>query len=303
MDEAFITSAYNTNRVNSIAGLLHAQGYATSFFHGGNNGSMGFDNFSLLAGFDKFYGRNEYKGPVTDYDGSWGIYDEPFFNFFKNEIDKMTQPFCTTVFSISSHHPYAIPLIYKNKFPKGKQLIHASVGYADFSLLTFFKAASLTPWFNNTLFVITADHTGPAFETYYQTSKGIFEIPIIYYCPSDSSFKGISERITQQCDIFPSILDYLHYNGTFSAFGTSAFKQKDNFAVNYNNNLYQYFNQDYMLQFDGDSTIGFYQYRRDSFLLNNLAGKNMQTQHDLELKTKAVIQQYRQGMIHNSLVK
>ena len=303
MDEAFITSAYNTNRINSIAGLLHAKGYVTSFFHGGNNGSMGFDNFSSLAGYDKFYGRNEYIGPATDYDGSWGIYDQPFFRFFKNEIDKMPVPFCTTIFSISSHHPYALPNIYKNKFPKGKQPIHESVGYADFALQTFFNAASTSSWFNNTLFVITADHTGPAYETYYQTSKGIFEIPIIFYCPSDTSLKGISGRITQQADIFPSILDYLNYSGSYSAFGTSAFKEKDNFAVNYNNNLYQYFNQDYLLQFDGDSTVGFYQYHRDSFLLKNLAGRNIEAQHDLELKTKAVIQQYHQSMIHNSLVK
>ena len=210
MDEPFITSAYNTNKINSVAGILKKEGYHTIFFHGGNNGTMGIENFSMLAGYEKYSGRNEYTGPASDYDGSWGIYDVPYFSFFKSQMDQIGEPFCSTIFSLSSHHPYSLPPAYANKFPKGDQPIYQSVGYADFALQNFFNLASQASWYANTLFVITADHTGPANSPYYQTSKGIFEIPIIYYCPSDSTLRGINTNVTQQGDILPSILDFLY---------------------------------------------------------------------------------------------
>ncbi|MEO8148380.1 MAG: sulfatase-like hydrolase/transferase, partial [Bacteroidia bacterium] len=149
MNEPFITSVYDGNKINSFAGLLKKKGYSTAFFHGGNNGTMGFDNFTAAAGYDKYYGRNEYgKG---DYDGNWGVYDEPFYRFFVSKINAMKQPFHTAIFSLSSHHPYSIPPQYKNKFPKGTLPIHESIGYADYALKTFFENASRQPWFDSTL--------------------------------------------------------------------------------------------------------------------------------------------------------
>ena len=303
MDEPFITSAYNTNRINSVAGSLRTKGYTTAFFHGGNNGTMGLENFSPLAGFEKYFGRDEYNGPEADYDGNWGIFDEPYFLFFKKQLDQMQQPFCVTFFSLSSHHPYAIPEHLQNKFPKGKQAIHESVGYADYSLQSFFKAAAHSTWYANTLFIITADHTGPAAQPYYRTAKGIFDVPIIYYAPADTGLKGLSDHVTQHADIYPSILDYLHFHEPFSAFGSSVFNSSEHYAANYTNNLFQFFDNQYMLQFDGENTVGYYAYKKDSFLLNNLAGQNNSVQYNLERKTKALIQQYRQAMIHNTLAK
>ncbi len=303
MDEPFITSAYNTSKINSVAGILKKQGYHSAFFHGGNNGTMGFENFSMLAGYEKYSGRNEYVGPASDYDGSWGIYDVPYFAFFKSQMDRIEKPFCSTIFSLSSHHPYSLPPSYKNKFPKGDQPILQSVGYADFALQNFFRLASQASWYSNTLFVITADHTGPAISPYYQTSKGIFEIPIIYFCPADSALNGINNNVTQQCDILPSILDYLYLNEHFSSFGNSVFSSDDHFSINYNSNLFQFFDNEYMLQFDGENTVGFYHYSTDSFLVNNLNGQKLSKQHQLEMKTKAVIQQYRKAMLQNTIIK
>ncbi len=302
MNESFISSAYNVNRFNSLAGLLKPFGYSSAFFHGGNNGTMGFESFSYLSGYQKYYGRNEYKGPSTDYDGSWGIYDEPYYRFFISEMNKIKQPFYSTFFSLSSHHPYSIPAIYKNKFPKGDQPIYESIGYADHALEIFFTEANKTNWYNNTLFVITADHTGPAFAPYYKTSKGIFEVPIIYYAPGDSFLTGLSSVVTQQCDILPSVLDYLNFPSEFSAFGNSIFRNGDAFALNYTGNLFQYFSNEYMLQSDGDEIVGIYKYRTDSMLRNNIVN-SFADKNRLTLKANAVLQQFRQSMIHNSIVK
>ncbi len=303
MDEPFITSAWNTNYISSIASSLKPFGYKSTFFHGGNNGTMGFDSYCNLIGYDEYNGRNEYDGSKSDYDGNWGIFDEPFYQFMIRKMNKMPQPFLSTVFSLSSHHPYTIPAPYKNKFPKGTQEIHESIGYADFALRTFFKEASKQPWFKNTLFVITADHTGPASGAYYTTRQGIYEIPILFY-EANSVLKGESDLVAQQIDIFPTVLDYLHYKGNFSSFGQSLLSNVPmHGAVNYMNNSWQLITSNYSLLFDGNKTTGLYDLKKDSLLQNNLNVLLPDTIRYYEPFLKAILQQYRQGLIHNTIVK
>lgn len=305
MDESFISSGYNTNAINGIASLLKNEGYTGYFFHGGNNGTMGFESFSPLAGFSNYYGRNEYDGPETDYDGSWGIFDEPFYQFMRRKLDASKQPFCSVFFSLSSHHPFTIPDQYINRFPKGSHPLFESLGYADHSLKTFFDLVKKSTWFNNTLFVITADHTGPAFKPEATTTKGSFEIPILFYVPSDPAMIRVDSSVMQHADIVPSVLDYLHYTHPFAAFGHSIFRNENHFAINYINSIYQGIDDRYITMLDGDNgaTIGFYDYRNDPLLKNNILDKNIQEEKKLSTTTKAALQQFRQHLLKNDLAK
>src|SRR5690554_8103416 len=97
--------------------ILKKNGFHTFFFHGAFNGSQNFDQYAAVAGFDRYYGKNEYKGPES-FDGKWGVFDEDFLQFFAKEITTFNQPFFTTLFTISSHAPFTIPEKYKGKFPK-----------------------------------------------------------------------------------------------------------------------------------------------------------------------------------------
>src|SRR6185369_3185531 len=153
----YVLSHFSGNKVNSLAGLLRDKGYYTAFFHGAPNGSMGFDAFANLSGFDNYFGRTEYNND-DDFDGYWGIWDEPFLQFYAKKMDSFKQPFFTTLFTVSSHHPYNLPDGYENKFKGGPKIVHRTIEYTDFALKRFFKSASVMPWFTNTLFVITADH-------------------------------------------------------------------------------------------------------------------------------------------------
>lgn len=238
MTSPYISGSYNGNKLLSIASLLKTHGYISSFFHGGNNGTMGFENFTKMAGYDKYIGRKEYG--TDDYDGTWGVYDQPFFRYFCHEMNNMKQPFLTTFFSLSSHHPYSVPDSLQNRFKGGDQPVYKSVEYADYSLKEFFSMAKTQPWYKNTVFVITADHTGPSFNSKYQSRTGIYEIPVLYFIPSDSTIKGIYSYTTQQTDIVPSVLDYLHYPEKFKIFGNSIFRKSDSkWAINYLDGMYQ----------------------------------------------------------------
>jgi len=302
MNDSYVSSGYSTNSITSFANLLEKKGYSTSFFHGGSNGTMGFDNFANIAGIDEYYGRNEYNNEA-DYDGNWGIYDEEFLRYFARKLNSFRQPFFSTLFTLSSHHPYSVPDKYKGKFQKGELKIHEVIQYTDYALKKFFETASVMPWYSNTLFVITADHTVLASLPYYRNKVGQYAIPIFFFHPSDSGLTGIDQTIIQHCDILPSVMNYLNYDESFFSFGYPVFdRTSDHFVINYTNGLYHLIQQNYCLFFDGSAGVSLYNLETDSLLQNNLLGKVPEAQSSLENKIKAIIQTYNNRLINNEMV-
>ena len=300
MEEPFILTPYVTNKLKGIAALLGEEGYHTAFFHGAPNGSLGFDSFTKSSGFAEYYGMNEYPNK-NDFDGSWGVWDEEFFQFFANTMNGFREPFCTALFSVSSHHPFVVPERYKGKFKKGPNPILQCINYTDYSLRRFFQTASKMPWFNNTLFVFTGDHTSQSHYLEYKTNLGAFRVPVIFYRP-DGSLKGVKDGIAQQIDIMPSVLGYLDYGKPFLAFGRNLFDEKSEpFAVSYTSGTYQLVMGDYLYLYNGLTETGIYNYKKDILLAKNLKGQLPEIEEKMGLKVRAFIQQYNNRMIENRL--
>jgi len=300
--EPFVTMRYTDNKLPSFPQILKGKGYSTSFFHGAPNGSMGFQAFVNLIGVEKYYGKTEYNKDA-DYDGIWGIWDEEFLQFWADKMGTFKEPFMSTLFTVSSHDPYKVPQRYEGKFPKGPLPVYQTMGYTDFALRKFFAKAKTMPWYKNTLFVITADHAATfAHYPQYQTSVGNFSIPILFYAPGDSTMTGRDDTtLVQQIDVMPSVLSYLHYDKPYFAFGKNIFQKPPiNFAVNYDG-VYQWFNGPYILQFDGQKTVGLYNYQEDKLLKNNLKDKLPAIQGPMELQVKAFAQQYVNRMLEDKL--
>ncbi|HTA61347.1 MAG TPA: LTA synthase family protein [Bacteroidia bacterium] len=297
-DIDYISTVYSNDKVMSLASTLKTKGYSSSFFHGGTNGTMNFNGFCGTAGYDRYFGRNEYKNE-KDYDGSWGIWDEPFLQRMAQELDKQPEPFLSTVFTLSSHHPFVVPDKYKSKFPEGKMPIQKCVAYTDYALQQFFNSIKKSKWFANTLFVFTADHTGPSEDAVYANSYGNFQVPLFFYMP-DNSLKGSDDIVAQQIDIMPTTLAMLKYNQPFFAFGTNlkdSTQNNNRFAVNYFNGVYQYYNNIEMLQFNGEKLSGYFNYRLDSTLTYNMV-KDISIS---DKKIKAFIQVYNNSVIANKI--
>ena len=295
----YVISERSGNNINSLASLLSVQGYQSAFFHGAPNGSMGFDAFTKIAGFQKYYGRDEY-GNEADFDGIWGIWDEPFFRYFANGMNQMQEPFVTTLFSISSHHPYELPEKYKGIFPEGRIPINKCIRYTDHSLQKFFDSARQMPWFKNTLFVITADHTVDSDIPEYYTSVNRFAIPILFY-KADGSLKGVDNELAEQTDIMPTVLSYLNYPHPYVAFGNNLLDpQSRRFVLNYLEESYQFLSGDYVLYMTDDKLNAIYNRKEDPELRNNLSGK-LELPEEQQL-LKAIIQQFNNRMAENRLV-
>ena len=306
--EPFFLTPASMNNVSGLAGELKHEGYYSAFFHGAENGSMGFQAFARTTGFNDYFGRTEYNadkrfGGDNDFDGTWAIWDEPFMQFYATKMGEMKQPFMTALFTASSHHPYVIPEKYKQVYPEEGIVIHKCIRYTDNALRCFFEKAKTMPWYKNTLFVITSDHTNLSDHAYYQTDLGGFCSPIIFFDPSGDIKPGMRNAIAQQIDIMPTVLGYLGYGRKYVGFGIDLFSMpaKDTWAVNYLNGIYQYVKGDYLLQWDGQKTKALYRFRTDLLLKRNVADKEPKVREAMEREVKAIIQSYMERMTKNEL--
>ena len=301
LETPYTISHYANNQINGIAELLKKKGYYSAYFHGAPNGSMGFDSFAKMAGFDDYIGLNQYPDKA-DFDGMWGVWDEPFFKFFGRKLDTFKQPFLASIFSLSSHHPFKVPEKYTGKFKKGPAPILEVIGYSDFALREFFNQISKSPWFKNTLFVLTADHTNESVHKEFQNNFGAYCVPIIFFKPG-GNLKGIKPRIAQQIDIMPTILSYLNYDEDYVAFGSNLLDDSnESFAFNTNGSTYNLYMKDHILEMIDNKSVGFYNFKNDLFLEKNLMGKEPDIENQMEEKLKAITQTYNTRLIDNNMV-
>ncbi len=300
MDNALMFSPYQGNRLDGIAAHLGKKGYSSGFFHGSNPGSMEFERFSKLTGYQNFYDRTAYPNQ-EDYDGNWGIWDIPFFQFSLEKVNEYPQPFTALLFSLSSHHPYYVEQFFEEKYPNEEPILRA-IRYTDYALQQFFETAKTMDWYDNTLFIITADHIGKRKIKKYGTAAGMYQIPLFFYKPN-ADLKGKNSRIIQQTDIIPTVFNYLNFDEPYVAFGENAFDTLANKnAYMYSNQIYQILNDSLILSFDQKETIGVYNYKKDVFLQKDLKDKNNSVNTLLENKLKAIIQAHHRTMINNQLV-
>ena len=301
--DAFTSSPYAKQKIGSLVSCLKSKGYDTSFFHGAPNGSMGFLGFGNILGFDHYYGMTEY-GNDADFDGSWGIWDVPFMQFMNKTISKKKAPFFSTIFTVTSHEPYVVPAEFKNKLPKGTNPMHQPVGYTDYAFKKFFEAAKKQPWFENTIFIITADHCNLVnyHEEYYNKIMNRLAVPILFYSPK-YKLKGESNELAQHIDIFPTVMDIIGYNKPFRSWGRSLLAKKQGiqpFVINYNTGMYNFAKGNYVCAFDGKVAVGFYS-KEDKEQLHNLIGKRNREMNDIEMACKAFIQDYFNRIIDKKL--
>ncbi|MDD6209354.1 MAG: LTA synthase family protein [Bacteroidales bacterium] len=298
----YMSSPYNHNTIDGLPALLAKKGYQSAFYCGCNKGSYAFETFSKSIGYHKFIGREEYNNE-EDFDGTWGIFDDKMAAYILNDLQHTTQPFLASWFTISSHGPYALPEAYKGKYKSPDRTMDQMVEYVDEVLSDFFKEAQKTDWYDNTLFVITADHGSIMENPLYNSPNTLYKVPLIFFTPDGSIAPQIDTLTASQLDIFPSILGYLGYNEPFIAVGQNIFSDpiSGRFAVNNVNNQYQIVQGPYLLQFNGEQSVAMFDKETDPLLQKNIISDMPEKAHQMEKLLKAFLQEYTHRIVENRL--
>lgn len=302
LTDAFTGSPYSNQKIQSIVSVCNDLGYDTSFYHGAPNGSMGFLGFGNILGFKHYFGKTEYNHD-EDFDGMWAVWDEPFLQYFAKNVGKK-QPFMTTVFTASSHHPFKIPEKYNGKFKKGKIEMHEPIQYTDYAIKKYFETAKKQPWFNNTIFVFTGDHTNQVYYPEYEKAMNRYAVPLIFYSPNpEYQLKGVSQEIAQQADIYPTLADLIGYNKPIRSWGRSLVSDKEYpfIVVNSDGSMEQFMIGNYIYRFDGKEIVGVYD-KSDLGLEKNLVNEVKNPEVEQGKKTaKAWYQDYMDRVINRKL--
>lgn len=300
MSEPFISSHFTSNYFLGLGTLLGEKKYSTSFFHGGHNGTMYFDSFMQSAGVEKYFGSSEYNNPADD-DGVWGIWDEPFLQWMLTQLDTQKTPFMTSVFTLSSHQPFKVPAKYVDQFPEGEVDILKTIAYTDFALKKFFETAATKPWFKDTLFIITADHTSKHYLPEYDNEIGNYRVPMMFYHPTWKMPAVDPQMVVQQIDIMPTILDMLSIAPKDQNYmGSSIFVPGDKTAVNFIDGRYLLTAKDYQIRWaPGHGEPEMYAIT-DLNAVTPLA-EPAKRKADLISRLKATIQYFNEGMWDNKL--
>ncbi len=302
LEVPFINSNFQNNTLHGIHYYLNKRGYDCSFYYGADNGSMGFDNYLKINGPIDYVGLNEYPSKVSDYDGSWGIWDEPYLQYFEEQLGHRKTPFFSTVFTLTSHDPYKIPTAYQQTFKGGPLPIHKSVEYTDYALSQFFAKAKKETWFNNTIFIITADHPSHSTDAYFYGPSGRYEIPLLIYSPKYFKQGKIDTATVSHCDIMPTLLSFAGCNNKIFGFGHHLLDTLPATTINNSVGILQTMQYPYCLEIMPNNKYNFHVQAKDVPIKNAryiMTEAEKQLQIKLERELKAKYQIYINSLIEN----
>lgn len=225
----FVLMPQSLGESRQLPAILADKGYSTAFFCGSEHGSMGFGAYARSAGVERLVSREDYEARHgrEDFDGYWGIWDEPFLQFLGEELGTMPEPFFATLFTLSSHHPFVVPEKYAATLPDGYTRIHKGVAYDDQAFRRFFERYGSEEWFRRTIFVFVADHvSSEKFAEQTRSYPGNMHILGFIYTP-DGALRGEVTGITQQLDLMPTLLGIVGNREPYFAFGRDVLNESD----------------------------------------------------------------------------
>ncbi len=233
----FVLMPQSLGESRQLPAMLADKGYATAFFCGSERGSMGFGAYARSAGVERLVSREDYEARhgTEDFDGYWGIWDEPFLQFTGEELAATPEPFFAALFTLSSHHPFVVPEQYAATLPDGYTRIHKGVAYDDQAFRRFFHRFGNEEWFRRTIFVFVADHvSSEKFAEKTRSYPGNMHIIGFIYTP-DGALRGEVREVTQQLDIMPTVLGLTGNTEPYFAFGRDVLNepQRPRWSVSY----------------------------------------------------------------------
>ena len=218
------------NRLNKPAEILNQHGYSTLMMQSSNRRSFNMDGIAGILGFTEYYGKEdiplvrEYPQDTPKF--GWDYDSLMFLNQKLSDVQHQQKPFFAFLFTGTTHEPFADPGAEFHLYPHDNADQNGflnTLRYSDWSLQQFMQSATKQDWYNNTIFIFTADHV---LKTSSDNLVEQFHIPLIIYTPDGSLTPMRHQELATQYDLLPSMMDLLGLNDPISSFGQSLFQPK-----------------------------------------------------------------------------
>ena len=206
-----VTNNTKQEKLPSLSGELQRKGYATSFFYGGEVEYMNFKSYIYTHKIEHVTAMDNFDR--SQIDSKWGVNDGTLFNTHIQYLNKEQKPFFSLIVTLTNHEPFDMPA--KPHFPGDSvtNRFRSTAYYTDSCLNAYFEHAKKQPWYNNTLFILVADHghrlprnTSES----YQPAK--YHIPLLFFGGAiKDEYRG--KRISKlgcQTDIAATVLAQLN---------------------------------------------------------------------------------------------
>ena len=223
---SIIKTPKKTEKLPQLSKIFGQQGYSTSYFYGGELEFANIKSYLLNGGYDKLVDKYDFD-PST-YNSKWGAHDHVLFDRVLKDLKQEKKPFFATVYTLSSHEPFEIPIDPKFPGTDNEALFRNSVYYTDWALGKFMEKAKQEPWWDKTLVVLVADHGHPlpGNDPNYAPSK--FRIPFILTGGALKQ-KGLTMSLVgSQTDIASTLLSTLHLQHEDFAWGRNLLQPRAN---------------------------------------------------------------------------
>jgi phosphoglycerol transferase MdoB-like AlkP superfamily enzyme len=191
----------------SLPRVFKNSGYYTSFYYGGETEFANMKTYFLQQGFNTIVDKNSFD--AADMNSKWGAHDHVVLDKLLNDMDHQKQPFFTTLFTLSSHEPFEVPV--KTVIPGTDQehLFLNAHHYSDASIGEFIRKAKTKSWWANTLVVILADHGHPLPEKPASKTKE-FHIPMLWLGGVLEKKNITIDSLCSQTDLASTLLNQLN---------------------------------------------------------------------------------------------
>jgi len=225
----------------TLGNVLDKNGYECKFIYGGNSF---FDNMGDYFGSNGYsvIDKKNVPSDAIHHESAWGVCDEDMLDMTLKEMDKSYaagKPFFNQVMTVSHHRPYTYPA-GRIPVPAAVYSSHAALMYTDYAINRFLEQAKSKPYFNNTMFVIVADHCLHS-AGHSDIPVNRYHIPCWIYAPALLQPK-VEDRLMAQVDLVPTILGLLNVPYTSKFYGYDIFKLEKGrerlFLVTYQNIAY-----------------------------------------------------------------
>ena len=207
---AIIEHPFKTEKLPHLIKLIKEQDYKTAFYYGGEIDFANFRAYFNQGKADKIVSKLDFD--FSSNNTKWGIHDDVVFDTLFNDLNKEAMPFFYTLFTLSSHEPFDIPVEPIFGSNNNENSFKSAMHYTDACLGKFIEEAKKTTWWDQTLIVVTADHGTTQINNTSNGQKETFHIPLLWLGGALAVTDTVISTISCQLDLAPTLLAQLNIN-------------------------------------------------------------------------------------------